>query len=454
MKYTKHLLRMITVLAVLTLFALPAFAAENLNVYPTETTAETAVFVRQSIELASSEPVALAETSPVSSDSVPTHTISDEALAFIISFEGFSAEPFWDVSRYSIGYGNSYESAKKLFGEDCTEITEEQAFQLLKSEIVATEQYMNNFFVKNGIVLNQNQYDALLSFTYNVGIGWTTYKNEEGGWCLLRTMLEEGPESWTEERVQKSFGSWVNAGGQILPGLVQRRAAEAELFLTPYVPTEDDAVEDDSNQDSPVGDDIVEDDTIADEDSSVEVPLPTFSDVAQGKWYYDHVMLACQFGLMNGMGDDSFQPEGTLTRAQLVQLLANYDGITGLDRNVETGFTDVPAGKWYTGIVAWAAERGYVNGFEDGTFHPDEVVTREQLCTILTRFLKAKGFSVSGSDAAFSDYAAIHNYARESVAFCTALGLIQGMGDGTFAPAEKTTRAQAATVLLRMVDLG
>lgn len=442
MKHLNFMLRTITVLAILTVFALPTFAAEELNVYPTETTAETAVSL-QSISLYSSEPVALAETDPVSSDPVPTHTISDEALSFIIGFEGFSAEPYWDVNRYSIGHGNSYESAKKLFGEDCAPITEEQAFQLLKSEIVATERYMNSFFVKNQIVLNQNQYDALLSFTYNVGIGWTTYQNKDGDWCLLRTMLEDDPATWTQERADKAFGSWVSAGGQILDGLVQRRAAEAKLFMTPV-------------SDAPAGEDSGNDtdDGSGEGEGDDPAPLPSFSDVAEDKWYHAHVMLACQLGLIRGMGDGTFQPEAELTRAQLVQLLANYEGLTDLDSDVETGFTDVPAGRWYSGPIAWAVENGYVNGMGNGTFLPDEPVTREQMCTILARYLMSKGITAPDSALSFSDADSILGYARESVAFCTTLGLVQGMPDGSFSPQTGATRAQAATVLLRMVDLG
>ena len=149
------------------MFTLPTFAAEDLNVYPTETTSGD--YISNGSQLTGDSLLAL-----VSSDPVPTYTISDDGLSFIISYEGFSADPYWDVSRYSIGHGNSYEAAKALFGDDCAPITEEQAFELLKTEIVSVETYMNKFFVKNNIVLNQNQYDALLSFTYNVGIGWTT----------------------------------------------------------------------------------------------------------------------------------------------------------------------------------------------------------------------------------------------------------------------------------------
>lgn len=451
MKHLTVLLRTVFVLAILTVFALPAFAAEELYVYPTETTAETAVSL-QSVRLYSFEPVALAEPAPVASDPVPTHTISDDALSFIISFEGFSAEPYWDVTRYSIGHGNSYESAKKLFGEDCAPITEEQAYQLLKSEIVATEQYMNNFFVKNHIVLNQNQYDALLSFTYNVGIGWTTYKNEDGKWCLLRTMLEDDPATWTQERAAKAFGSWVSAGGQILPGLVQRRAAEAKLFMTPYVPS-DDPNPGENGGGSQDGDDPDSGEN-GDGDDPDLAPLPSFTDVPEDRWYHTPVMLACQLGLIRGMGDGSFQPEAELTRAQLVQLLANYEGLVTFDAPLKTGFTDVPGDRWYSGPIAWAVEKGYVNGMGDGTFLPDEPVTREQMCTILARYLMSKGITAPASDLSFTDADSILGYARESVAFCTALGLVQGMPDGSFSPQSGATRAQAATVLLRMVDLG
>lgn len=437
MKHLNHLLRMFTVLAMLFLFALPTFAAENLNVYPTESTGSTyRLPVQLSLEVAA--PVVLAEST--ADESVPTHTISDDALSFIISFEGFCAEPYWDVSRYSIGHGNSYEAAKALFGEDCAPITEEQAYELLKSEIVATETYMNRFFVNNGIVLNQNQYDALLSFTYNVGIGWTTYKNGDGGWCMLRTMLEEGPEAWTEERVSSAFGSWVMAGGQILPGLVQRRAAEAALFLTPVSDTED-SMPEDSNE---------PEDTEAPEES-IQI---SFSDVTEGRWYHPAVTAVCQSGLMRGMGDGTFRPQGALTRAQLVQLLVNLENVTELDATADTGFSDVAPGSWYTGAIAWALEQGYVTGLNDGTFRPNEPVTREQMCTILTRYLRDKGYDVAGALPTFLDQDEIGNYAKESVAFCTAIGLIQGMGDGTFSPKSETTRAQAATVLLRMVDLG
>lgn len=156
---------------------------------------------------------------------------------------------------------------------------------------------------------------------------------------------------------------------------------------------------------------------------------------------------------MNGMGDGTFQPEGTLTRAQLVKALANFDGAV-LPETAKSSFTDVADDQWYTPAVAWATEQGYVNGFLDQTFHPDEPVTREQICTILSRYFASKQVSYPITPRTFTDEASISDYAREHVSYCAGIGLIAGMGDGSFAPQNGTTRAQAATILVRMSQLG
>lgn len=434
MKHLKTMLRMFTVLAILALFTLPTFGAEDLNVYPTETT--SGHFISNGSQLAGDSLLAL-----VSSDPVPTYTTSDDGLYFIISYEGFSAMPYSDYQQTSIGYGNNYEAAKALFGDDCAPITEEQAFELLKSESVPVETHLNKYLTKNSITVNQNQFDALMSFTYNVGIGWLYGQNADGTPYKIQALLLSDPSTWTEELAQDAFGSWVKAGGVVLEGLVKRRAAEAKLFCTPYVGSDDT---------EEVPDDSVE----APDDTMDPVQPIVFSDVEEGDWYYDEVMNVCSLGIMNGMGDGTFCPDGTLTRAQMVQILANFDGATDLSRDANTGFSDVSSGMWYTGPIAWAVEKGYVNGYEDGTFRPSAPITREQMCAILARYLTDKGFAVAGEFTAFADDADISDYARESVYFCSALGLIQGVGENSFSPKTGATRAQAATVLLRMVDLG
>ena len=108
-------------------------------------------------------------------------------------------------------------------------------------------------------MVNQNQYDALADFTYNCGIGWTTYKNDDGTWCLLKQLLLDDSSTWTKTRVSEAFGTWIKDGnGNVLEGLKKRRASETELFMKPV---------DGSN-------------------------ATGFSDVKPGAWYYDYVMTA------------------------------------------------------------------------------------------------------------------------------------------------------------------
>lgn len=408
MKQFKTMLRMFTVLAILALFTLPAAAAETeeLNVYPTETTSHGFVSGDSLMAL-------------VSSDPVPTFTTSDNGLAFIASYEGFYANPYWDVSRFSIGYGCSYDAAKAKYGDNCAPITEEQAMELMKDELSDKEASLNMYLTNNSISLNQNQFDALMSFTYNVGTSWLYNKNDDGTPYKIQAMLLDHPSTWTEARAQEAFGSWVKANKVVLDGLVKRRAAEATLFCTPYVGSISSA----------------------------------FSDVKESDWFYSTVNEVYSLGLMEGEGGGLFNPSGSLTRAQMVKILANFDGVTDLKNDISTDFSDVSAGQWYTGVVAWAAENEYVLGMDDGTFHPNDPITREQMCTILTRYLTDNGFAVDGEATPFSDDASISGYAKESVYFCSTLGLILGMGDGTFSPGTNATRAQAATILLRMCDL-
>ena len=103
--------------------------------------------------------------------------------------------------------------------------------------------------------------------------------------------------------------------------------------------------------------------------------------------------------------------------------------------------------------MAWAAENGYVNGYENGTFQPDKAVTREQLCCILSRYLTGQGQIFGDQTLTFTDSESISGYALEDVRNCASIGLVNGLGDGRFAPKNQTTRAQAAAILVRMAQL-
>ncbi len=117
-----------------------------------------------------------------------------------------------------------------------------------------------------------------------------------------------------------------------------------------------------------------------------------FTDVPEDAWYRKHVENAYFYGIMEGSYNDPptivFEPNATLTRAMLVTIIGRFnERINGtLPEGTEFAFSDVKAGKWYSDYVAWAAEKGVVEGYPDGSFRPDAPVTREEAVTILGRY--------------------------------------------------------------------
>lgn len=178
-----------------------------------------------------------------------------------------------------------------------------------------------------------------------------------------------------------------------------------------------------------------------------------FDDVFTWDWYFDEVDTAVTLGIFDGVGGYSFAPKTGLTRAMFVTILYRLMQMNG--KNVTTTgaaqFEDLTQ-SWYKQAVAWASENGIVNGYEDGTFRPDRVITREEMCVVLDRTLQWLNWPVQNGEAPFSDRAAISPWALQSVDCVSNAGLITGT-NGYFAPLGMTTRAQAATVMLRLNDL-
>lgn len=115
-----------------------------------------------------------------------------------------------------------------------------------------------------------------------------------------------------------------------------------------------------------------------------------FSDVSESDWYYETVRFVQERGLMNGYEDGRFRPDGILSRAQLAQILFNKEGKPGV--NYLMDFSDVADEAWYAESIRWAAGQGIVGGYGNGTFGPNDPITREQLAVMLWRY--------SGSPAA------------------------------------------------------
>ena len=180
-----------------------------------------------------------------------------------------------------------------------------------------------------------------------------------------------------------------------------------------------------------------------------------FADIPSTEWYYDEVSYVIEAGLMNGMSKTEFSPDSSMTRAQLVTVLWRLDG-----KRYASGeyFDDVPFGEWYEYAVNWAAENGIVNGVGNGKFDPDGNVTREQIATIFRRFSKytGTGISVRGADiSAYPDYSSVSEYALDAMSWANGAGLILGdekEGVGYLDPGASATRAQVATILCRYMS--
>ncbi len=150
------------------------------------------------------------------------YSISDSGIDLIKGLEGFSKYAYWDYTQWTIGYGTKCEENEYPNG-----ITQEEAERLLCDVLYRYELYVNIFLANNGITIRQNQYDALVSFTYNLGNIW-------GKSFELKTYLINGIDNYTEAQIRYAFGNFVYAGGEKLPGLVSRREAEANHFLANY----------------------------------------------------------------------------------------------------------------------------------------------------------------------------------------------------------------------------
>ena len=188
-------------------------------------------------------------------------------------------------------------------------------------------------------------------------------------------------------------------------------------------------------------------------DPKPETPSVTeFTDLDKDAWYYDGVRYAVEAGLMNGTGAKTFEPDGKLTRAMLVTILYRLAGAPEVKTTVK--FTDVPADAWYAKAVAWAAGQKITNGTTATTFDPNGNVTREQLVTLLWRY--AGEPKTEGKLDAFPDAAKVAPYAQTAFAWAVENGVIKGdlVGKtGYLAPQGEATRAQIAAIFMRSEKL-
>jgi uncharacterized protein YjdB len=179
-----------------------------------------------------------------------------------------------------------------------------------------------------------------------------------------------------------------------------------------------------------------------------------------GHWAESSIRWAMEEALYQGTSDTTFSPDATMSRGMFVTVLGRFAGIDPEDYQdwyLDDLFTDVSAGSYYAPYVNWAVRYGIANGMGDGTFAPDEPVTREQLAVLLQRFASIYNYELVGSGSvtdSFADAGQIQDYARDAVEAMRSTGLLQGAenqnGTYDFLPQESATRAQCAVVLQRL----
>lgn len=405
-----------------------------------------------------------------------TMTTSQKMLDVLKVMEGFHATPYWDNSQYTVGYG-SYAESKDM------KVTPEEAEQLLITQLregyttsdgktsKGYEQYVNEFCEDIGKQPTQNQFDALVSFTYNLGSGWMNGSR-------LATWLKEAS---TEIELVNAMGQWCRAGGKLMFSLAQRRVREAIIFLKaeyyyPSTPTDDHNVKSDlkvvSNSKLPYYASVIY--QYGYDTDAVKMGYGNAVEYfAYGSTYGalpvlerdGHEFSGWTITKINNSTDDS----GTVVTNSTVveknlELTAIWDqGAYGVTPPVVGPapsdptepkptdpdgfpFTDVLEDAWYREAVEFVYEHGLMNGMDKTSFQPNGTMTRGMLVTVLYR-MDGSPAVTDEQRAAFDDIAG--QYYTSAIAWAKANGIVKGITDNEFRPNDEVTREQAVAIFYR-----
>ena len=178
----------------------------------------------------------------------------------------------------------------------------------------------------------------------------------------------------------------------------------------------------------------------------------SFSDVTSSDWFFEDIAAAYQLGLMNGVSTYEFAPKAPLSRAMVAAMLYRMAGSPAAYYGGRQ-FTDGADGKWYSSVIRWASQMGIVTGFQDGSFRPNENVTRVQLAAMLFRFAQYQSRDIQGRGDlnSYQDSSSVQAWAKEAIQWAVAKGLISGKSGACLDPSGSATRAEAAAVLVRFL---
>ena len=187
-------------------------------------------------------------------------------------------------------------------------------------------------------------------------------------------------------------------------------------------------------------------------DGGDDCPCRRFTDLDPTQWYHYGVDYMILKGIMIGIGDGQFAPFKAITRAEVAMMLWRLEGTP--EATIELNFSDVAADAWYTEAVRWAVESETFLGYGDGTFGPNDIITREQLAAVMCRYAGECGVDISAekSLADFTDADDVSAWAVDSLEWAYAVEMMIGTGDGKMSPLGDANRATIATVFHRYIE--
>ncbi len=421
-----------------------------------------------------------------------TMTTSQSMIDMIKDFEGFHSTPYWDVSQWTVGYGTccgtDYNNKPSVY------LTESEAEELLRERL--DEDYgaaVNNYCKKIGRQPTQNQFDALVDFTYNLGTGWLSSNYRLNRWL-------ENPT--TEMELVGAMGAWCRVDGDINYTIAMRRVREAIVFLhgeyylcygggdfeselsvvsnhdLPYYKmikfrgnggSSTDTGKSDAVEYYKVGEEF----GWFSEFENAGYELNYWEVTAERNASIDYTYSICESDLAyeNLTVRAVWMEEGTKpTEPEVTEPAPTEPEVTEpevtepeVDEPVEPPvetvppvsgddfpFVDVPNGAWYRDDVQYVYDNGYMNGVSANYFEPDRTMNRGMLVTVLYRIAGTP--DASGLTNSFADVPAGSYYA-DAITWAKANGIVNGVDGGSFEPEEPVTRQDAVTIFFRYCDL-
>lgn len=174
----------------------------------------------------------------------------------------------------------------------------------------------------------------------------------------------------------------------------------------------------------------------------------SFLDVDSTAWYYDAVKYVVENGIMSGTGTYTFEPNTTLSRGMIAQMLYALEGKPNV--SVTGYFNDVPVNAWFAKAAAWAQSKGIITGYDNGNFGPNDPLTREQLALILYNYAKTKEYSTSaaGNLSQFIDGRSTSAWAQEGMTWAVGAGLLSGRDGNMLCATGTATRSEVAQIMM------